>query len=336
VWISALDNRTREPHYLMNRVKVPLNKPFNVGGENIMFAGAPKTVEGRQTSGGNVINCRCSIAQVVRRDSNGNIMLSGAKRPVSSGFVKPVIDNTPPIIDVVAPNVFRAAKSLKEAEERMLKFAPKVNFEGLKLTEQNEILQAIEEILGKYNVKLKRDIGFQIKKSRSLGVAGRDFENNPLYIRIQKTFAKNSLKEQKTTDINFSKSRDYRIRKFQKILSEGTRPQQLLDKTKLNLEILQNTQRWAVYQNGSRPLYKAAVHEAFHTVDYKYGLRDLFAKELTKQNINRNDWYKVSEYGGSTIGELWAETATAVHTGLDIPIEFLKAFNETIKKIPKL
>ena len=69
VWISALDNRTREPHYLMNRVKVPLDEPFSVGGESLMFAGDPKG------SAGNVINCRCSIAQVVRRDSNGNIML---------------------------------------------------------------------------------------------------------------------------------------------------------------------------------------------------------------------------------------------------------------------
>ena len=75
VWISALDSRTRRPpdspfnHYVMNRVKVPLDKPFRVGGENLMFAGDPKG------SAGNVVNCRCSIAQVVRRDSNGNIMM---------------------------------------------------------------------------------------------------------------------------------------------------------------------------------------------------------------------------------------------------------------------
>ena len=75
VWISALDNRTRRPpdspfnHYAMNKVRVPLDKPFIVGGEKLMFAGDPKG------SSGNVINCRCSIAQVVRRDSDGNIML---------------------------------------------------------------------------------------------------------------------------------------------------------------------------------------------------------------------------------------------------------------------
>ena len=74
VWVSALDARTRqEPesrfdHYHMNQVKVPLEEAFNVSGEKLMFPGDPKG------SGGNVINCRCSVAQVVRRDSDGNII----------------------------------------------------------------------------------------------------------------------------------------------------------------------------------------------------------------------------------------------------------------------
>jgi hypothetical protein len=33
-----------------------------------MFPGDPKG------SAGNVVNCRCSVAQVVRRDKDGNIM----------------------------------------------------------------------------------------------------------------------------------------------------------------------------------------------------------------------------------------------------------------------
>ena len=74
VWVSALDARTRQApdskfdHYHMNQVKVPLEDAFNVSGEKLMFPGDPKG------SGGNVINCRCSVAQVVRRDSDGNII----------------------------------------------------------------------------------------------------------------------------------------------------------------------------------------------------------------------------------------------------------------------
>lgn len=82
VWVSALDARTRrEPeshfdHYHMNQVKVALDKPFEVSGEKLMFPGDPKG------SAGNVINCRCSVAQVVRRDANGNIMRVEDKNPV--------------------------------------------------------------------------------------------------------------------------------------------------------------------------------------------------------------------------------------------------------------
>ena len=71
VWISALDERTRQGvfnHLEMNQKRVPLDKPFNVSGQNLMFPGDPNG------SAGNVINCRCSVAQVVRRDADGNIM----------------------------------------------------------------------------------------------------------------------------------------------------------------------------------------------------------------------------------------------------------------------
>jgi hypothetical protein len=66
--------RTRQPpdstfdHYNMNQIRVPLDKPFNVSGQNLMFPGDPNG------SAGNVINCRCSVAQVARRDADGNIM----------------------------------------------------------------------------------------------------------------------------------------------------------------------------------------------------------------------------------------------------------------------
>lgn len=75
VWISAQDARTRRPpespfdHYDMNEVRVDLEKPFEVSGEFLMYPG-----DQQNGSAGNVINCRCAVAQVVKRDSNGNII----------------------------------------------------------------------------------------------------------------------------------------------------------------------------------------------------------------------------------------------------------------------
>jgi len=79
VWISSQDNRTRRPpnspfdHYDMNGVKVELKETFNVSGERLLYPGDPKG------SAGNVINCRCSVAQLPKRDNNGKVI---RKRPL--------------------------------------------------------------------------------------------------------------------------------------------------------------------------------------------------------------------------------------------------------------
>jgi len=74
VWISTLDSRTRRPplshfnHHSMNQVKVGVDEAFNVSGQKMMFPGDPKG------SAGNVINCRCTVAIIPKRDSRGNLI----------------------------------------------------------------------------------------------------------------------------------------------------------------------------------------------------------------------------------------------------------------------
>ena len=72
VWISVQDNRTRitpYDHFDMNNQKQELEKPFFVGGENIRYPGDAKA------SAGNVINCRCVIAFIPKRDADGMLIL---------------------------------------------------------------------------------------------------------------------------------------------------------------------------------------------------------------------------------------------------------------------
>ena len=72
VWISVQDNRTRiKPydHLDMNGVKQNLETPFFVGGENIQYPGDIKA------SAGNVINCRCTVSFVPKRDADGMLIL---------------------------------------------------------------------------------------------------------------------------------------------------------------------------------------------------------------------------------------------------------------------
>lgn len=72
IWISVQDNRTRitpYDHLDMNNQKQELGKPFFVGGENINYPGDTKA------SAGNIINCRCGLGFVPKRDAEGNLIL---------------------------------------------------------------------------------------------------------------------------------------------------------------------------------------------------------------------------------------------------------------------
>lgn len=72
IWISVQDNRTRiipYDHLDMDNQKQELNKPFFVGGEKIQYPGDPLA------SGGNTINCRCTLGFDPKRDADGMLIL---------------------------------------------------------------------------------------------------------------------------------------------------------------------------------------------------------------------------------------------------------------------
>lgn len=71
MWISAQDARTRrEPvnHFNMNGVRVDIDQNFNVSNEEMEYPGDPNA------SAANVVNCRCTVAVVPKRDANGRII----------------------------------------------------------------------------------------------------------------------------------------------------------------------------------------------------------------------------------------------------------------------
>ena len=74
IWISSQDSRTRRPpksefnHLAMNGVRVGQFEKFDVNGDLIDFPGDPKGQPG------NIINCRCASAVVVRRNEDGDII----------------------------------------------------------------------------------------------------------------------------------------------------------------------------------------------------------------------------------------------------------------------
>ena len=84
IWISGHDARVRHlpndtfDHRVMDGVKVDKDDFFKIpskyGFEFLEYPGADKTKEGRQSSAGNVINCRCNSALIPKRDKNGKLI----------------------------------------------------------------------------------------------------------------------------------------------------------------------------------------------------------------------------------------------------------------------
>ena len=70
VWISALDERTRESHRILHGITKPLNEGFETFDKdgNTEILQMPSDING---SAGNVINCRCTLAPKIRLDEFG-------------------------------------------------------------------------------------------------------------------------------------------------------------------------------------------------------------------------------------------------------------------------
>ena len=74
VWLSAQDDRTRRnprdeyDHLNLNEVRVDEDEAWDDNGTSLMYPGDPNADAGSR------INCRCSMVQLAKLDSEGNIM----------------------------------------------------------------------------------------------------------------------------------------------------------------------------------------------------------------------------------------------------------------------
>jgi hypothetical protein len=74
IWISAVDNRTRHDHLLVNRTTIDFNEPFIVGGFPMMQPGDRGT-KSQPTPAKEICNCRCTVGYEPKRDNNGRIVM---------------------------------------------------------------------------------------------------------------------------------------------------------------------------------------------------------------------------------------------------------------------
>ena len=208
VWISALDERTRQGkfnHLEMNQKRVPLDKAFNVSGEKLMFPGDPKG------SGGNVINCRCSVAQVVRRDSDGNIMRIEDKVPVRDSILSLREENIRRYEQSIKNQKFESAGLYNSKGDLLFKKDGKAR--SVKFTDSE-----LKEMKGNYlthNHPLDESFSpedihvlayHQLREIRAVTIGGRSFSmkmkegvsfNKKEFTSLKSTITRLSNKEQK-------------------------------------------------------------------------------------------------------------------------------------------
>jgi hypothetical protein len=109
-WISALDHRVRgsKPkdrfsHIALNGDVVDMEKGFN-NGEVIRYPGDKKA------SAGNIIQCRCTMGFIPKRDSNGRIMRYDSQ-PLQSGEmpIKPNNEMSGVLLQIIAGTILGQA-----------------------------------------------------------------------------------------------------------------------------------------------------------------------------------------------------------------------------------
>ena len=230
-----------------------------------------------------------------------------------------------------------------------------VKFDRTKLANVEIIANAVEDTLGRYGIKVdhlgyfKR--GMQARRANAAAwgrgdtehVIGwkRSYVSNPKHIDSKTRNAFISNKETQIANAEYALKR----------LEEGKRAGTIVGdvdsqirETKARIKMMKskNYNKFSVSSSVEDRLYATSKHECWHQIDYQLdpkgalcgnrgGDGGLFMKMLKKHDVDRLDWYHVSEYAGSSIYELWAETGTALDMGLYVPEGIKKAFIDTIK-----
>ena len=74
-WIAVKDKRTRHDHSAVDGTTIDINIPFTVGGAQMMHPGARTQPNGLPVPAFEIVNCRCTLGYVAKRDASGNIIL---------------------------------------------------------------------------------------------------------------------------------------------------------------------------------------------------------------------------------------------------------------------
>jgi len=307
--------------------------------------------------------CMCQLVPESYAASN-----QGLKEPVKVGPPSDKFRPTKPpaavpsraVVEPLAPtrprpSAFIPARSTREAVERLSRHTRPseargiqgVHYEGAKLDQLNSVLRATEDSLGRHNVKVTR-LGWRSHKKRDYGLC-RIYrkpggEISVTNVEIRKTVAMNpgkyALRDAARFEANLA-SQQASQQRFLATLRQGVQKGtvrgnvggQIAD-IKAKLTRMRHTKRFTVLADADDFTYALQQHECWHAVYHHKAAENAFAAALKERGVTRMDWYKVSEWAGSSESELFAETGAAIHSGIAVPVKIEQAFRQALRMAP--
>lgn len=349
-WISGADARVRRrpksdyDHLELNGKLVEKDGVFKDNGATLRFPGDPDAPAGA------VINCRCTVAMVPKRDANGRLMRTGvAQQPMTMPNLVGPMERR--------PQGFVPAKTVKEAEERIMALGAKLNKVDLKhfnSEQANEILKRFENEVAFGGFDDLEEI-FTIRDPKEEFAAIFDEFVNPktkevakrrIRLNISELEKARARPEKKLAEriVDFEKQKDETIKEFYddfpdaKELDDSTKRwlgflDDDIKKVQAQIDKLEAEKPWMYAfktQNELDVLGRTFVHELGHyrqNAQLKY-----FGKG---HSYNWDESTSISSYGHTNAREYFAEWYSFWRdTGDDskVPAELLKLF----KQIPSI
>lgn len=327
---------------------------------------SPKTLlftyEEKDNEGNNYTDSRRMTSKVVIKELyDAEMKMDREKRKEREKQREKVVIKPEPKVIISKPKViisipeskvtidFIPAKNINDANERINKFITikgkeithlktdyGINFEGLKLDGLNSILMGFEKSFSKYDIKLDY-IGFNPRKQNV--AAKYEYYHGDIHnsIQFQKTATKNVKKRREQAKENFEYNKKDNIEKMHRYLTYKEMRPGDHDRDRAKIAKYEACKRFTVDVDVDDMLAATTVHECNHAIYYKYKLESKWKDNLTylvgdKMN-NDLKCASVSEYGMSSIVELFAEVGTAITFGVDIDPNVKQAYLDTIRGI---
>ncbi len=351
-WIATLDELTAEDDAAADGEQQVIGKNFSTG---VIHPPAHP-------------NCRCSVVPVVdasqvltaeqeiarqeervteieeRRAARRKTPSKSPPKRESKPKRKPVVRPKPRLKPAQPePKKFEPAKTRDEAIRRLGNHANTVSLKNVPLDSLNDMLQASDDVLGKFNVKIDR-MGLTRANSRSLGqtLQGKvskklEIDINPHLTTNPKAIAEEGKKLWTANKTRLIKDRESLISRDIAALAKKPKPavrirlEGDLNRQRNTLKKLKATEHYSTITASSRPVYAAQAHESYHAVAFQHNLDNVFIKELGKRNALSG--LGNTEYAASNAAELFAETGASSLIGLPINSKIKAAFDATIRSI---